>query len=168
MVVYKSALKLAVLSFLIMLNGFAMAAESNKDKLKKMLDNANKPQAASSIPDEFLTGHWIGMYDYDNRTADTPPANTFTMVMEKTPDGIAGIILEPDLNPQFYAQIAEVINPEVNGTKFTFTKKYNSGTTIEYYLETEQTNRVMYGTWSIENGPSGTVLMSKIEAKDFE
>lgn len=168
MVVYKSALKLAVLSFLIMLNGFAMAAESNKDKLKKMLDGTNKQQATSSIPDEFLTGHWIGMYDYDNRTADTPPANTFTMVMEKTPDGIAGIILEPDLNPQFYAQIAEVINPEVRGKKFTFTKKYNSGTTIEYSLEVDIPNRVQYGTWKIKNGPSGVVLMSKIEAKDFE
>lgn len=168
MVVYKSALKLAVLSFLIMLNGFAMAAESNKDKLKKMLDGTNKQQATSSIPDEFLTGHWIGMYDYDNRTADTPPANTFTMVMEKTPDGIAGIILEPDLNPQFYAQIAEVINPKVNGKKFTFTKKYNSGTTVEYSLEADQTNRIMYGSWSIQNGPTGTVHMGKMEVKDFQ
>lgn len=168
MVLNKSSFKLAFLGCLLLLCGLATAADSNKDKLKQMLDGVSKPKASSGIPDNFLTGHWIGMYDYNNRTADTPPANTFTMVMEKTPQGVAGIILEPDLNPQFYAQIAEVINPKVNGTKFTFTKKYNSGTTIEYSLETEQTSRVMYGTWSIENGPSGTVLMSKIEVKDFE
>ena len=117
MILNKNSIKLAFLGCLLLMCGLATAADSNKDKLKQMLDGNSKPQASSGIPDDFLTGHWIGMYDYDNRTADTPPANTFTMVMEKTSQGVAGIILEPDLNPQFYAQIAEVINPKVNGKK---------------------------------------------------
>ena len=168
MVLNKCSIKLAFLGCLLLMCGLASAADSNKDKLKQMLDGNSKPQASSGIPDDFLTGHWIGMYDYDNRTADTSPANTFTMVMEKTSQGVAGIILEPDLNPQFYAQIAEVINPKVNGKKFTFTKKYNSGTTIEYSLEADLPSRVLYGTWSIKNGPSGIVQMGKIEVKDFQ
>lgn len=164
----KSTFKLIILSLLVLFSGFATAADSNKEKLKQMLDGAQKPQATSDIPDHILTGHWIGVYDYNNRTADTPAANTFTMVVEKSPEGIVGIILEPDLNPQYYAQIAEVVNPRVNGSTFSFTKKYNSGTTIEYSLEVNSSNRVMAGSWNIKNGPSGVVNMVKFEAKDLQ
>lgn len=165
MVFLKSATKLVIISCLVLFNGLAIAAQSNKDKLKQMLDGTNKQQTVSNISDQLMTGHWVGVYDYNNRTADTPPANTFSMVMEKTPEGIVGIILEPDLNPQFYAQIAEVINPRLDGKVFKFTKKYNSGTTIDYSLNIDVTNRVMLGQWSIKNGPSGTVEMAKFETQ---
>lgn len=145
-----------------------MAADSNKEKLRQMLDGDNKPKAAAGISNSFLSGHWIGIYDYHNRTTNTPPANTFSMIIEKTSNGIDAIILEPDTNPEFYAQIAEILNARVNGKTFNFTKKYNSGTTIDYSLEADLTNRAMIGYWSIKNGPSGTVQMGKIEVKDFQ
>lgn len=168
MVLSKSTFKLAILGFLVLFSGLVTAADSNKDKLKQMLDGANKQQAVSSISDQLLTGHWIGVYDYNNRTANTPPANSFSMVMEKVNSEIVAMILEPDLNPRFYAQIAEVINPHLTGKVFKFTKKYSSGTTIDYSLEVDVSNRAMTGSWNIENGPSGVVHMIKFEAKDLQ
>ncbi|ACV27272.1 hypothetical protein [Kangiella koreensis] len=164
----KSAIKLVLLGFVVLFSGSSIAADSNKDKLKQMLDGTSKQQTVSSLSDELMTGHWIGVYDYNNRTADTPPANSFTLVMEKVSNDIAGIILEPDLNPGYYAQIAEVINPRVSGKTFSFTKKYNSGTTIDYSLEVDVDSRAMIGTWSIKNGPSGLVQMVKFDTKDFQ
>ncbi len=164
----KSASKLFIISCLVLFNGLALAAESNKDKLKQMLDGTNKQQAVSSIPDQLITGHWVGTYDYNNRNAKTPPPNTFSMVMEKVNNSIVAMILEPDLNPQYYAQVAEVVNPRINGQTFKFTKKYSSGTTIDYSLEIDVSNRAMIGNWNIKNGPSGMVHMIKLEANELQ
>lgn len=168
MVFLKSATKLIIISCLVLFNGLAIAAQSNKDKLKQMLDGANKSQSVSSVPDQLMTGHWVGVYDYNNRTSNTPPPNSFSMVMEKVNSGIVAMILEPDLNPQYYAQIAEVINPRINGNTFKFTKKYSSGTTIDYSLEIDVNNRAMTGSWNIKNGPSGVVQMIKFEANKLQ
>lgn len=169
MVVYKSALKLAVLGFLIMFNGFAMAAESNKDKLKKMLDNANKQQTVSSIPNDFLTGLWVGVYDYNNRAANTPPANTFSIVFEQTPEQINAIILEPAPgNPEVYAQFAEAINASVEGNTLSFIKKYQTGNTIQYSLTVDVQDKVMSGTWKINDQTSGPVMMWRMNASELQ
>ncbi|MCW9027370.1 MAG: hypothetical protein OQJ80_00420 [Kangiella sp.] len=164
----KSTIKLVILGLLVLFSGFAVAADSNKDKLKQMLDGANNQQTVSSISDQLMTGHWIGVYDYNNRTVDTPPPNSFSMVMEKVNSGIVAMILEPDLNPQYYAQVAEVINPRINGNTFKFTKKYSSGTIIDYSLEIDVNNRAMTGSWNIKNGPSGIVQMIKFEANELQ
>lgn len=165
----KSAIKLAILSFIILFSGVSSAAESNKDKLKKMLDNANKPQAVSSIPADFLDGLWVGYYDYDSNQPNPPSANSFSAVFEQTANNIEGVMLEPyPENPQVYAQFAEIINASVSDKTLTFTKKYQSGNTVNYSVSIDVNDRAMSGRWKVSDSVSGTVKMWRMDVQDMK
>ncbi|HEY9030869.1 MAG TPA: hypothetical protein VIM93_05865 [Kangiella sp.] len=169
MVFPKSALLLVVFGFLALFSGDSLAADSNKEKLKQMLDNANKPQAVSNIPSNFLSGLWVGYYDYDSRTSSTPPANTFSIVFEQTPEQINAIIMEPAPgNPDVYAQFAEAVNASVQGTTLSFTKVYQSGSMLQYTLSVDVQNKVLTGKWKINDQVSGPVKMWRMNAGDLK
>ncbi|AOE50316.1 hypothetical protein [Kangiella sediminilitoris] len=173
MIISKSLLYSIAIALLAAFSNATPAAEEytegQKRALQKALESAKKMEFFLDLKNRnpYLTGTWVGAYDYDNRTPNTPPANTFTLVMKSEGYAIDAVIIEPAVVPEQYAALAQVTDTRVSLNNFIFKKTYRDGTTINYQLRMNAKNKTMKGTWEIPEGPSGTVKMKKVEVNDF-